>query len=81
MNTQVLVQDPRGGAPYALTICYPEDARPAEGRISVLSPLGGSLLGLQAGATARWRSASGQGGAARILAVLFQPEAHGDVVA
>lgn len=77
MNTQVLVL-PEGGPPCKLTVCYPEDARPADGLVSVLSPVGASLLGLHVGETAQWRSASGLAGAARILSVLFQPEAHGE---
>ena len=79
MNTQVLLEDAGTGTRYPLTLCYPQDARPAEGRVSVLSPVGASLLGLRAGETARWRTPGGLEGAARILAVLFQPEAHGDL--
>jgi regulator of nucleoside diphosphate kinase len=75
MNTQVLVL-PDEGPPHKITVCYPEDARPAEGFVSVLSPVGASLLGLHAGETARWCSAAGRPGAARILSVLFQPEAQ-----
>lgn len=79
MYTRVLLQDVRSDAPaYPLTLCYPEHAEPARGFISVLSPVGASLLGLRVGETARWRTPGGQGGAARILAVLFQPEASGD---
>lgn len=75
MNAQVLLQ-PQEGPPRELTLCYPEEARPADGFVSVLSPVGASLLGLRVGETARWCSAAGQAGAARIVSVLFQPEAH-----
>jgi regulator of nucleoside diphosphate kinase len=75
MNTQVLLL-PDEGTPCQLTVCYPEEARPADGFVSVLSPVGASLLGLRVGETARWRSAAGRAGAARILSVLYQPEAH-----
>ena len=79
MYTQVLLQDPAGDAPaYKLTLCYPEHAEPAEGFVSVLSPVGRSLLGLRVGETAQWRLPAGQVRAARILQVLFQPEATGD---
>ncbi|MGH2396654.1 MAG: GreA/GreB family elongation factor [Polaromonas sp.] len=61
-----------------LTICYPEDAEPAAGFISVLSPVGTSLLGLKAGSTARWCTPSGEEGSAELAAILFQPEASGD---
>lgn len=75
MNSEVLLQ-PDEGAPRKLTVCYPDEARPADGFVSVLSPVGASLLGLRVGETARWCSAAGRTGAARILSVLFQPEAH-----
>jgi len=75
MNSQVLLL-PQDGTPCKLTVCYPEEARPADGFVSVLSPVGASLIGLRVGETAHWRSASGRTGEARILSVLFQPEAH-----
>ncbi|MEJ8839104.1 GreA/GreB family elongation factor [Ramlibacter sp. AN1133] len=76
LGSRVLLQDTaRTGAPYQLTLCEPRDARPAQACISVLSPVGASLLGLCAGQVARWRTPTGQEGAALILAVLFQPEA------
>ncbi|HSV84054.1 MAG TPA: GreA/GreB family elongation factor [Ramlibacter sp.] len=79
MHTQVLLQDPqRDAPPYRLTLCYPDRAEPAQGFVSVLSPLGTALLGLHAGEIARWRKPDGSWGAARIVAVLFQPEASGD---
>lgn len=61
-----------------LTLCYPADAEPAAGFISVLSPVGNSLLGLKAGDIARWQTPTGEACAAEIAAVLFQPEATGD---
>lgn len=76
MNAEVLLQR-EGSSPCRYTLCYPEEARPAEGRVSVLSPLGTSLLGMQAGQVARWQSEAGRPGAVRVVAVLFQPEAHG----
>ncbi|RZL88996.1 MAG: transcription elongation factor GreAB [Variovorax sp.] len=61
-----------------LTVCYPGDAEPAAGFISVLSPVGNSLLGLKAGDTARWQTPTGEECAAEVAAILFQPEATGD---
>jgi regulator of nucleoside diphosphate kinase len=76
LGSRVLLQDTaRTGAPYQLTLCEPRDARPAQGCISVLSPVGASLLGLRAGQVARWRTPTGYEGAALILTVLFQPAA------
>src|SRR5690606_8570162 len=76
MYTQLLVQDEAAGTePQKYTLCYPDDAEPAQGFISVLSPVGTSLLGLRVGEVASWRTPAGQSGSARIVSILFQPEA------
>jgi len=78
MDARVLLQDPRGDAPaYELILSFPEDADPSRSHVSVLSPVGSSLIGLRAGEVARWRTPDGREGAARILAVLSQPDAGG----
>ncbi|MEO9101102.1 MAG: GreA/GreB family elongation factor [Burkholderiaceae bacterium] len=64
-----------------LTLCYPEDADPAAGKLSVLTPAGACLLGRKVGDVARWSTPEGGHGSATIVAVLFQPEANGDYVA
>jgi len=78
MYSQVELVDVHTRQKQTLVICYPRDAEPAEGFISVLSPVGNSLLGLKVGAIARWRTPDGQERAAEIAAILFQPEATGD---
>ena len=78
MYTQVLLQDAAGGEPHKVALCYPDDAEPSQGFISVLSPLGAGLLGLRVGDVARWRTPVGVDRRARIVKVLFQPEASGD---
>ena len=78
MYTQVLVQGDPPSEPFQVTLCYPADAEPARGFISVLSPFGASLLGLGVGDIARWRTPVGEDRTARVLQVLFQPEANGD---
>ncbi|MEO7127486.1 MAG: GreA/GreB family elongation factor [Rhodoferax sp.] len=78
MYSQVLVSDVHSGEQRTLTLCYPTDADPAEGRISVLSPVGASLLGLPVGAIASWTAPDGTRVAAQVQNILFQPEASGD---
>lgn len=78
MNSQVLVADPATQERRKFTLCYPDDAAPADGSVSVLSPVGAGLLGLRPGATARWQRPDGAEVAAEVLEVLFQPEASGD---
>jgi regulator of nucleoside diphosphate kinase len=78
MYSQVMLQDLETGQRNKLTLCYPADAEPAAGFVSVLSPVGASLLGLTVGSVARWSTPAGDKRAAEILAILFQPEASGD---
>ncbi|OUL98676.1 GreA/GreB family elongation factor [Variovorax sp. JS1663] len=78
MYSQVRIVDASTGQPHTLTLCYPADAEPAAGFISVLSPVGLALIGLRVGALARWRVPGGEEGCARLEQILFQPEASGD---
>jgi regulator of nucleoside diphosphate kinase len=80
MYSRVELVDAHTHRRYALTVCYPADAQPAAGFISVLSPVGSSLLGLKLGDTARWQTPTGEACAAQVAAILFQPEASGDYV-
>ncbi|MFN4115451.1 MAG: GreA/GreB family elongation factor [Inhella sp.] len=61
-----------------LTLCYPLDAEPGRGFISVLSPVGSAPLGRRVGDLIGWRTPLGELRQLRIAALLFQPEASGD---
>lgn len=78
MYSQVQLHDPHSDARSTLTLCYPDDAEPAAGFVSVLSPVGRALLGLRVGEVARWCTPDGGTQSAEIVALLFQPEASGD---
>jgi regulator of nucleoside diphosphate kinase len=78
MYSQVLLHDLACGERSKLTLCYPAHAEPAAGFVSVLSPVGASLLGQTVGSLARWSTPAGDERVAEIVAILFQPEASGD---
>jgi regulator of nucleoside diphosphate kinase len=78
MYSCVSIRVPGSAKRRTLTLCYPSDADPAAGFVSVLSPVGSSLLGLRVGDVAHWRTPAGGHGRAEVLALLFQPEASGD---
>lgn len=80
MYAQVELEDLATSSRQTLVVCYPADAEPARGYISVLSPVGLALLGLPVGAVARWQAPGGGEKAAKVAAILFQPEASGDYV-
>ncbi|MGJ7497301.1 GreA/GreB family elongation factor [Variovorax sp. RT4R15] len=78
MYSRVELVDVHSARRQTLTVCYPGDAEPAAGFISVLSPVGNSLLGLKVGDVAKWLTPNGDDCAAEVAAILFQPEATGD---
>ncbi len=45
MNSHVVYEDVDTGEEHKVILVYPEDAEPAEGKVSVLSPIGTALLG------------------------------------
>lgn len=78
MYSQVQLREPSSGTLSTLTLCYPHDAEPAAGRVSVLSPVGRALLGLRVGDAAHWSTPDGGTHVVEIVALPFQPEASGD---
>jgi regulator of nucleoside diphosphate kinase len=78
MCSQVVIADAADGSRRRLTLCYPADADPDAGRVSVLSPVGAALLGQRVGRVARWTTPNGELRSAEIVAIEFQPEASGD---
>lgn len=80
MYAKFVVRDTKLQREQKFVLCYPHDAEPGEGFISVLSPAGMALLGLPVGALATWAVPSGKENTVRIEEILFQPEASGDYV-
>jgi len=76
MNSRFVLQND-DDEEKSLTLCYPEQADYAAGFISVMSPLGGELLGRRVGERFSWDE-----GASRtiyhIVRLSYQPEASGD---
>ena len=81
MRSRVLLEDWQTGAQSPRTLCFPgeADADLDAIRASVLSPLGGRLLGRRVGATVHWRTPSDRERAATIRKLLFQPESSGEI--
>lgn len=78
MNSRVLFKDLRTHESGTVTVVYPSDASPSDGRISVLSPVGAALLGEAEGSVVELPLPHGQSRRIRIATVLYQPEAQGD---
>jgi regulator of nucleoside diphosphate kinase len=57
-------------------LVYPGEEDQGIGRISVLSPLGSALIGLEEGQSMQWRGATGERWTLRVIRVIGHPEAH-----
>lgn len=77
MNSRVQLRDEQDGSSHTFTLVFPENADPAQDRISVLAPLGAALLGARVGEPVVWRVPSGEK-CMRVEQILYQPEAAGD---
>ncbi|MCW5604966.1 MAG: GreA/GreB family elongation factor [Burkholderiales bacterium] len=75
MNSEAVIED-AGGVLSTVTLAYPEQADPACGRISVLSPFGNALLGARIGEQVHVDTPAGRR-TVRIVSIGFQPEAAG----
>lgn len=78
MNSTVRFSVADSGKEFELTLAYPKDAG-GEGRISVLAPVGGALLGLSVGAALDWTLPDGHATTVRVSAITFQPERAGEL--
>ena len=74
MNARIVFEDPEAGRRREITLCYPRDADPARGRISILAPVAMALLGLRIGDSIDWPLPGGRKATFRIASIVAQPE-------
>lgn len=77
MNSTLRCVDETTGADRVLQLVYPDQADAAQGKVSVLAPVGAALLGLRAGDGIDWPLPGGRSTRLRVDEVLRQPEADG----
>ena len=77
MNSRVKCREEASGKGYELTLVYPKDAG-ADGKVSILAPVGCALLGLSVGQQIDWPGPGGKTLKLTLLSVDYQPEAAGD---
>jgi regulator of nucleoside diphosphate kinase len=78
MHSRVVFEDETGRR-RDVQLVYPWEAAPERGRISILAPVGVALLGLSVGQVIDWPMPNGRTASLRIVSVLYQPEAAGDL--
>jgi regulator of nucleoside diphosphate kinase len=78
MNSHVRFEELHSGACSEARLVYPSLATQDE-MISVLAPVGSALLGLSVGQAIDWRMPNGRLRRFRVVELLYQPEAAGDL--
>ena len=73
MNSKVVLRDLETGERETYTLVFPHEADIAEGRLSVLAPIGTAILGEHVGDDVHWRVPDGWR-RLRIEEVVSQPE-------
>jgi regulator of nucleoside diphosphate kinase len=59
MGSEVIYRDDTTGRIQTVTLVYPNEADIAEGRASVMTPIGVALIGLSAGKSINWTTRTG----------------------
>jgi regulator of nucleoside diphosphate kinase len=78
MNSRVAYRDHDSGDLRTVTLVYPHEADSAQGRLSVVAPVGAALLGMRVGQRITWPLPGGRTRTLEVVAVTWQPEAAGD---
>jgi regulator of nucleoside diphosphate kinase len=77
MNSTARLVDLKTDEEMIFTLVYPDHANIAEGRISVLAPIGTAILGCSEGEMVEWEVPDGMR-SLKVDRILYQPEAAGE---
>jgi regulator of nucleoside diphosphate kinase len=77
MRSKVRLKDLVSGESNTYSLVFPTEADFAEGKISVLAPIGTAILGYRRGDTIEWTVPSGLR-RLKVEEILYQPESAGD---
>lgn len=77
MNSKVALLDLDTQEEEIYTLVYPENADSAEGKISILAPIGTAMLGYRVGDVFEWDVPAGKR-RLKVDRILYQPESAGD---
>ncbi len=77
MNSTAVLADAETGEEMIYTLVFPDQADLAQGKISILAPIGTAMLGYRVGSSFEWDTPGGKR-SLRVARVTFQPEASGN---
>ena len=78
INSRLKIRDLDSGEEMVFTLVSPSNADVSQGRISLLAPVGASVVGYRSGDVVEWPVPGGLK-RLKIERVLYQPEAAGDL--
>jgi regulator of nucleoside diphosphate kinase len=80
MNSRVEIEDLGLKRLLEYTLVFPEEANSTDRKVSILAPLGTALIGYRVGDTIEFNAPAGIR-RIRVVKIIYQPEAAGDVIA
>ncbi len=79
MNSTVRFRTEPDGKEFERTLVYPGSADGSAEKVSVLAPIGSAMLGLSVGESIDWPVPRGDTMTVRVMEILYQPEASGEL--
>ena len=79
MNSTVRFRTEPDGKEFERTLVYPGNVDGSLEKVSVLAPIGSAMLGLAVGDSIEWPAPRGGTMTVRIMEILYQPEASGQL--
>jgi regulator of nucleoside diphosphate kinase len=79
MNSTVRFRTEPDGKEFERTLVYPTGVDGSAEKVSVLAPIGSAMLGLSVGESIEWPAPRGGTMTVRIMEILYQPEAAGEL--
>jgi regulator of nucleoside diphosphate kinase len=77
MSSIVCLKDIDTGEEETYKLVFPEDSNLAQGKISILAPIGTGMLGYKVGDTFEWNVPAGKR-RLQVKKIIYQPEASGN---
>ena len=78
MHSQVRFRILDTGKEFEKILVYPREIDGSEDKLSILTPVGTALLGMEVGAHIDWPAPTGKPTQVEIVEILYQPERAGD---
>ncbi|GAA0343487.1 nucleoside diphosphate kinase regulator [Morganella psychrotolerans] len=79
MNSRIRFIDLSNEKESIRTLVYPASLKDSAEQLSVMAPMGAALLGLSVGTEISWKMPNGDSARIKVLEIIYQPEAAGEL--